>query len=226
MTKKNFTLLNITFPLLMILLTSYTLSAQTKMGFNAGISFANVSGKFVTSTRIPASPGKRNGFTAGILVHATLSTNFGFQTALNFVQKGYTMGQEEGTDNLHFNYLEVPVNLVFNSKLNEGFFIGAGPSIAYGISGKDKFISRGGTTETIKIKFGPGAGEIKPFDFGANALAGYKFKGGLMISGNYNLGLNKINNDDDGSGDGTIKNRYFALKIGYIFSSIKRIGKK
>ena len=43
-----------------------------------------------------------------------------------------------------------------------------------------------------------------------------------MISGNYNLGLNKINNDDDGSGNnGTIKNKYFAIKIGYLFDGSK-----
>ena len=63
--------------------------------------------------------------------------------------------------------------------------------------------------------------KVKAFDFGANAVAGYRMKGGFMISGNYNLGLSKINNDD-GSGDvGTIKNKYFSIKIGYMFGGNK-----
>jgi len=38
-----------------------------------------------------------------------------------------------------------------------------------------------------------------------------------LPAANYNLGLSKINNDD-GSGDGgTIKNKYFSIKIGYFF---------
>ena len=173
---------------LMILLTSHSLSAQTKIGFTAGASFANVT---VKAGGISASPKLKAGITAGLFINAPMSSNFSFQPALNFVQKGYIVKDETGTEKVTFNYLEVPLNFVYNTKINEGFFIGAGPSIAYGISGKDKFDYSGSgmPPENNKIKFGSGAEEVKTFDFGANALAGYKFKGGFMISGNYNLGI-------------------------------------
>jgi Outer membrane protein beta-barrel domain len=206
---------------LMILLTSHSLTAQTKIGFTAGAAFANVT---VKSQGISASPKLKAGITAGIFADAPLSANFSFQPALNFVQKGYIVKDETGTETVNFNYLEVPLNFVYNTKRSEGFFIGAGPSIAYGISGKDKFEYSGTGMPDFneKIKFGSGVEEVKTLDFGANAVAGYKFKGGFMISGNYTLGLNKINNDDGSGNDGTIKNKYFAIKLGYMFSGTKQ----
>ncbi|MGZ6519723.1 MAG: porin family protein [Bacteroidia bacterium] len=205
---------------LMILLTAFSLSAQTTIGVTAGASFANVT---IKSGFISASPKSKTGITAGIVIDAPLSTNFNFQPALNFVQKGYKIKDDVGTETVNFNYLEVPLNFVYTTERNEGFFIGAGPSVSYGLSGKDKIKYSGGSMpdDNQKIKFGSGADQVKAFDFGANAVAGYKFNGGFMVSGNYNLGLTKINNDD-GSGDaGAIKNKYFSIKIGYMFGGNK-----
>jgi hypothetical protein len=200
---------------LMILLTAFCLSAQTSVDITAGTSFSNVT---VKSGFISASPKSKTGITFGIAIDAPLSSNFSFQPALNFIQKGYKVKDETGKETVNINYLEVPLNFVYSTKRNEGFFIGAGPSIAYGISGIDKLTETGMPNDNQKIKFGTGASEVKAIDFGANAVAGYRMKGGFIISGNYNLGLSKINNDD-GSGDaGTIKNKYFSIKIGYCFS--------
>ena len=105
---------SITTPMvLMILLTSYSLSAQTKIGFTAGASFANVT---VKSQGVSASPKLKAGITAGLFVDCLLSANFSFQPALNFVQKGYIVKDETGTEKVNFNYLEVPLNFVYNTK--------------------------------------------------------------------------------------------------------------
>lgn len=203
--------------LLLILITAFSLSAQTTIGFTAGVSFANVTAK---SQGISASLKLKTGFTAGIILNAPLSANFSFQPALNFVQKGYKIKDDAGTETVNLNYLEVPLNFVYSTKKNEGFFIGAGPSLAYGISGKDKvkYAGNGMPDDNEKVKFGSGADEVKEFDFGINAIAGYRLASGFMVSANYNLGLSKINNDDgSGEEDGTIKNKYFSIKIGYTF---------
>ncbi len=207
--------------MLMILLISQFLSAQTTIGLTGGATFANVK---VSQGGISASPKSRTGFTAGLFVDAPLSLGFSFQPALNFVQKGYTIKDEMSstTEKVSFNYIEVPLNFIYSIKKNEGFFVGAGPSIAYGISGEDKTkYGAGMPDDNQKVKFGSGESEVKPFDFGANALAGYKFKGGFMVSGNYTLGLSKINNPSAGDMGGTIKNRYFGVKIGYVFGKTK-----
>ncbi len=206
---------------LMILLTSGYVYAQTTVGISGGASFANVS---IKSGGLSVSPKLKTGITAGLFIQAPLSSNFSFQPALNFVQKGYLIKDGSYKDKLNLNYVEVPLNFVYHTNKDGGFFIGAGPSVAVAMSGKEKITDNDfpeGNGEE-KVKFGSDPEEVKRIDFGANAIAGYKFAGGFMISGNYNLGLSSINNKtDDPEDDGTIKNRYFAIKIGYVFGGAK-----
>ncbi len=61
--------------LLMILLTSYSLSAQTQIGVTAGVTFANVKAKIED---ISLSPKSKTGFTAGLFADVPLSSNFSF----------------------------------------------------------------------------------------------------------------------------------------------------
>lgn len=206
--------------MLMILLASFSISAQTKIGISAGASFANVD---IKSGGFSVSPKLKPGITAGIHAVASLSSHFSFQPALNFVQKGYKMKDDYGTEKVTLNYIELPLNFVFRGKMNEGFFIGAGPSFAYGISGNEKYqyADHSMPDENYKIKFGSGSDKAKPFDFGANAIAGYQFKGGFMLAANYSLSLSKFNNDDGSGDNGSIKNRYFTIKIGYVFGGKK-----
>ena len=197
--------------MLMILLTSHSLSAQTKIGLTAGASFANLKAK---AESISITSDLKPGITAGLFIDVPLSSNFSFQPALNFVQKGGSFKDDFETGKTTLNYLEVPLNFIYNTGTAEGFFIGAGPAMAYGFSGKEKSGS-----EATKIKFGSGDEELKAFEFSANAIAGYRFAKGFMISANYNLGLTSLANAD--SEDGTLKNSYFAIKIGCLFNQSK-----
>lgn len=121
---------------LMILLTSHSLSAQTKVGLTAGGSFSTITAKI---EGVSISPKTRPGFTGGLFADFPLSSNFSFQPAFNFVQKGANEKDETFTDKVGYNYVEVPLNFVYN---NEGFFIGAGPSMAFGLSGKEKYVDK------------------------------------------------------------------------------------
>ncbi|MEP6594645.1 MAG: porin family protein [Ginsengibacter sp.] len=201
---------------LMILLVSVSLPAQ-KIGLTGGMAFANVTAKL---EGMSVSAKMKPGFTAGLFTDFPVSSNFSFQPALNFVQKGSKSGDETYKDKLNYNYLEVSLNFVYN---NSGFFIGAGPSISFGLSGKEEFIDKEdpSNSENTKVKFGSAEEEVKRCEFGANVLTGYKTAGGFMFSANYNLGLNNIANGDAIEG-GTIKNKYFALKIGYVLHDSKR----
>lgn len=202
---------------LMILLTSHPLSAQTKMGVTGGVTFANITAKL---EGVSVSPKTKIGFTAGIFADVPLSPNFSFQPALNFVQKGSISKDDTYSDKLGYSYLEIPLNAIYN---NSGFFIGAGPSISFGLSGKEKFVDKEdpSNSQDTKIKFGSSEEEVKRLEFGANVLSGYKTPGGFMFSVNYNLGLNNIQNGDAIEA-GTVRNKYFAIKIGYIFSGTNR----
>ena len=205
----------------MILLTSHFLTAQTTVGLTGCLSFANVTAK---ASGISVSAKMKPGFTGGLFINCPLSTNFSFQPALNFVQKGSKSSDETYEDKLTYNYLELPLNFVYNTS---GFFIGAGPSIASGLSGKEKYEDKQDPSYSgnTKVEFGSDDDQVKRFEFGANFLTGYKTAGGFLVSANYNLGLtNILNGTSDGSGlfdGGTIKNKYFAIKIGYVFNGRK-----
>jgi hypothetical protein len=139
------------------------------------------------------------------------------------VQKGSKSSDETYSDKLNYNYLEIPLNFVYS---NSGFFVGAGPSISCGLSGKEKIVDKQdpSQSENIKVVFGSNEDEAKRFEFGANILTGYKFVGGFMVSANYNLGLSNVSNvaNSGVNEEGTVKNRYFAVKIGYVFGGTKK----
>lgn len=187
---------------------------NTRFGFSAGATFANYNSKLNgESDKGDSKPG----VTVGVLVDVPVSQHFSFQPAINFVQKGTK--EEEGGEkvSLGVNCIEVPMNFLYNTAGNSGnFFIGAGPSLAFGLSGKIKF-DDGTTSESEDIKFGSGDEDLmKGFDLGANFLAGYAFSNGLFVSANYNMGLSNLN--PSGSDDGTLKSSYFGIKLGFLLN--------
>ena len=200
----------------MILFTSFASQAQTSIGITAGASFSNVK---VKAMNINASPDTKTGITAGLMLDAPLSKNFHFQPALNFVQKGYKAKDDPMKETFNLNYLELPLNFVYDAN---GFFAGAGPSVAYGISGMDKtkWTDHSMPDDNEKIRFGSGVNEVKALDFGANFTAGYKTQSGFLITSNYTLGLSNIANTNSNSPDENvkIKNNCFGIKIGYMFN--------
>jgi hypothetical protein len=208
----------ITLMMLMILLTSHSLTAQTTVGLTGGVSFANVTAK---GGGVSISAKTKTGFTAGLFIDFPLSSNFSFQPALNFVQKGSKSSDETYSEKTNFNYFEVPLNFVYN---NSGFFVGAGPSISFGVSGKDKFIDKEdpSLSETTKIEFGSADEQVKRIEFGVNVLTGYKTVSGFLFAINYNIGLSNIMNSSSDDGGGTLKNKYFAIKIGYALNGKKK----
>jgi hypothetical protein len=201
----------------MILLSSFASQAQTSLGVTAGASFANVK---ISAGGISASPKMKTGITAGLMLDAPLSQNFHFQPGLNFVQKGYTAKDDEAKETFNINYIELPLNFGYYSN---GFFAGAGPSLAYGMSGKDKlkYTDQSIPDEDEKIDFGSGEDQIKQFDFGANVTAGYKTRSGFLIAANYTAGLSNLaNTGSDNTEDKTkIRNNCFGIKIGYLFAA-------
>ena len=208
--------------MLMTLLASGSVSAQTRVGISAGPAFANITAK--SEGISVSSPKLKVGFTAGLFVDALLSSNFSFQPALNFVQKGAMWKDGSAKDKLNLNYIEMPLNFVYNTTQHDGFFVGGGPSLGIGISGREKYTDKDFPEDNSndKITFGSDEDDIKRADFGVNFLAGYKLSGGITVAANYNLGLSNIaNKSDDPENDGTIKNRYFSIKIGYAFGGRK-----
>lgn len=184
-------------------------SQKPQIGFGAGTSLSNYKAK---ENGTDETSDSKIGFTGGIIVNIPAGKNFMIQTGVNWVQKGTTEKGDDGnggTDkiSLTINTIEVPVNFLYN---NNGFFIGAGPSISFAVSGKLK-----ANDISVKAKFGNSDDDImKRLDFGANILTGYQSQGGFLIAANFNQGLsNLIPGNVDNS---KLKSHYFGIKLGYL----------
>jgi len=176
------------------------------VGIQAGASFYYVKETFANS---PIRYGGKIGFTAGVVSSAQIGSKFSFMPSLNFTQKGgtYTHGV-----NLTLNYIELPLNFVYHTNGSSGtFFFGAGPDLAFGVGGTEKFDG-----QEADIHFGTGGDEyLKPFEFSANLLAGYKLRNGLFFAANYNPGISNIANGN--AGVSKFHNHGSVFRIGYLF---------
>jgi hypothetical protein len=203
--------------LIVCLALHFTANAQSaRFGITAGATFANYN---VNVTGGSITEKTRMGITFGVLGDIPLGKNFSFQPAINYVQKGAKNDTTEDGSTINaqtiVNSIEVPLNLVFNARSTSGnFFIGAGPSFAYAISGKYK-LTDGTNSISSDAKFGNTADDdLRSMDIGANFVAGYCFNNGLMLSANYNTGFSNLM---PVASEGSIKSHYFGIKAGFLF---------
>lgn len=207
----------------LLLVTGFVvLNAQNvRFGVTAGTTIASAKAKV---SGISITSDSKVGFTIGVLADIALADQFVFQPGLNFTQKGSKLSVTEGTDKFEskqtLNYLEVPLNFLFQTEAGTGkFFAGIGPGLGFGLGGKskDKETIDGTTTESTEdIKFGTNVDtdHYKPFEFSGNFLAGYELSNGVFVAANYNMGFSNLSIEGNGT---SYKNRYFGIRIGYKF---------
>jgi hypothetical protein len=193
---------------------------KVQLGFTGGLTIANYN---ASTNNIDESSDPKAGFAAGALVRIAVLKHFIIQPEINFVQKGTVDKSNAGGSidkiTLTTGHIEIPVNIMYAS--SKGFFVGGGPAVSLAVSGRLKAES-GGTKVSEKVHFGSGDNDImKGFDFGGNIVGGYKFKNGLLVSINYNLGFsNLISNNNTGTE--TLTSSYFGIKIGYLLNFAKK----
>jgi hypothetical protein len=213
-----------------LLISSTLLFSQTKFGLKAGVNFANVTFEEEGSD-LEVSPSSLTSFHFGGFAEIGLSKSLYFQPGLSISGKGFKFEQSEseggfsGSEKItsNFMYLEVPLTLL--AKFNAGtgkIFVGAGPYLGYGISGKEKYelkIDGPGTefdeseSDSDDIKFGDKEEEYKPLDLGLNFSTGYELANGLFINAGYGLGLNNISNGEGSS----VKHKVVSISLGFKF---------
>jgi Outer membrane protein beta-barrel domain len=203
----------------------FAASAQTEkpvtFGIKAGVAFPNMT---ISSSSTSVSFDTKTSFYVGGTAEFVVSDVISIQPGLTFISKGTKFNSDsfafEDSDfgstekvTLNFNYLELPVNVLANFKLNGSgkIFVGAGPYFAYALSANGKY---GSMKEDIK--FGENDSEFKRTDFGLNFLAGYQLNNGFNIHAGYGLGLSSIA-DTDLSDEITFKNKVFSVGVGFSF---------
>ncbi|WP_336830311.1 porin family protein [Sphingobacterium multivorum] len=156
-------------------------------------------------------------FVTGYL-DAPVSPFFSIQPGLSLQNKGAKWVETSNSElKESVMSLDIPVNLV--AKLPTGgsgnFFVGAGPYVGFGLSGKRKGeqTTQGDIITKVDrdIEFGSGSGkDLKTTDFGVNFLAGYQLTNGFQINAGYGLGLTNL-----APNGGSIKNRVWSVGIGF-----------
>jgi len=210
--------------------------AQVSFGVKAGYSLAGMSSKnaITDNTSEQAHTKTISAFHAGVIADISLTKNFSLQPGLFYSAKGAKVDQLIGggpastpqrvTSTARLNYLELPVNFLYKRALGPGkIFAGFGPYLAYGVGGKIKtnYEHYGHVESEVKFKnkkdIDANIAYVKPFDAGANFIAGYELKMGLLFSVNYSLGLTNTSPYESE----TEKNHYLGISVGYLLHKHK-----
>ena len=217
-----------------IIISSVSLKAQIRYG----VQLHGLLNTASFTAEVDPSPEKdwEFGYGGGIFAEIPISNKLFLKPSLNYQQKGAKTTEDvivgEGglktteKSHLNLNYIELPVLMVYNLKKDSNkWFVGAGPSFGYGISGKaDVFrtthVSSQSQTEFFKTSafkdVDNGGLGLKRFDFGVNAMIGMRIleKGSIQLG--YLHGLSNIASKEDFGGD-KYNNRSFMLTLGYTF---------
>lgn len=198
-----------------------------KIGIRAGVNFQKIYGDNYSGNKVDED--FLTGFNAGITADLLVTPTFYLQPGLLYTVKGTKSKGNNAEITQTRSYIELPVNLLFKPELGSGrLLLGAGPYIAYGVSGKYK--SKTGSTAIeldAKFKNTITAADylngnfyfVKPLDYGANVLAGYELSNGLSIQLNGQLGLARINPKIEAVNvdKSNLKNLGFGVSLGYKF---------
>lgn len=190
--------------------------AQTSslgFGLKAGVNFPKYN--FSGSNSSFETNSSTNFHVTGFL-DAPLGRNFAVQPGISLQGKGgELLNSSVGTVTQNTMWLEVPVNLVAKVPMgNSNFFIGAGPYIGFGLSGKNKYDSDWGSAEE-EFEFGSD-GTLKSTDFGVNFVAGFHLGQGFLIHAGYGLGLSDIRaSNNEFFPEDRLTNRVFSVGLGF-----------
>ena len=181
------------FAILLSVLTIGFVNAQDiKFGLKGGFNASSLSGmeSFIKTAGMIAeeidaddidfstfSTSYKPGFHAGVVAQIGFGSLF-LQPELLFSRMGVTAKMEGESNNLHLNYLQLPVYVGYKKSVGVGLnvLVGAGPYIGYGISGSEDV-------------FDSNEGMFKRFDAGLSFMGGIEFNDMIQITLGYDLGL-------------------------------------
>lgn len=201
----------------------------TSFGLRGGVNLQNINGKDQAGDQLKLNMVPR--FHVGVVVGIPVAPDFYFQPGLLFTTKGAKskdrfLGMDMSVE-YNISYMEVPMNFLYKPMLGDGhFLLGFGPYLAYGIGGKAKFTIGSLSTEE-KIEFTKENGSVsfsnwkyfKSLDYGGNLFFGYELSSGISLQVNAQLGLAKINSDNNSfpNNKTEFRNTGFGISLGYNF---------
>lgn len=209
------------------LLIAASAQKKTTIGIRGGYNLYTIHGR---------NPGGDNfylktedGFHLGADIEFPIAHNVYLQPGILYNQKGanfsdyYYMGQTFHGD-VKLTYIEVPVNVVFKPSVGSGhMLLGVGAYAGRG-TGREAGVDEGMFDVRFTEDVSPAELEQTPFyyrpwDAGANFLAGYQLANNLFAQLNGQIGMKRINPTVSGQWEGKMKHRTmgFGLSLGYRF---------
>ena len=222
----------LTFGTIAILLTASS-NAQ-KARIQAGVNLANVS---VTDNGRVDDANMLTSFQVGIVGDFPIGSIVAIQPGILYTGKGSKVQSGDPNGASYFKqttnpfYFEIPANIVFKFPFGSEshFFVGAGPYLGIGVSGKattegkafniafhnEKSIAfSSDDPTTFNQEEGTGLGVMKRFDYGANGTVGIAGKS-LVLGANYGLGLAKLQSGQTNNEDNNNKHRVLSFFVGF-----------
>ena len=223
----------VTLSMAALLLATGAMAQSTQI--KAGINLANISR---TDDGRVDEANQLTSFHVGVVGDLPIGSVLSFQPGILFTGKGAKTQSGDASTNNYSKattnpfYIEVPANLVFKAPIgtNAKFFVGAGPYLGVGISGKTKIVTERpllGKSEierditfsdddptTLDYEEGAGFGIMRRFDYGFNGLAGIEGKS-IVLGVNYGLGMAKLQSGANNNEDNNNKHRVLSVSIGF-----------
>lgn len=234
-----------------LLLAALGVQAQTtfrigpKLGYNRSFSRFEYPGSDYKTVTMSA----RSGVEAGVVAQLGLSGHWAVQPAVLYSQKGFDFVEKaydapynyyyQGEYSFRFNYLTVPVNLVFSPQSNgQGLQIVAGPYVGFLVGGQysssqsGRYGNSSGASRKQSSQGGVEAGDTyhnrpdEPYvsrgvDVGLQGGLGYSFAGGFQMQASYSHGLRNLGAAYEpgltSSAPPTYRNYAFQLSAAYLF---------
>ncbi|WP_020536815.1 porin family protein [Lewinella cohaerens] len=211
---------------LAVLAIGMAFSLQAQVAVKAGVNFSNMLFEEDDNSIEDLAKNGATKFTAGVAFILPFSDVVALQPELLYTQKGakstYTIAGGEFTNDLTYNYLDIP--LLLRISLGDthgeglGIYLNGGGYVGYAFNGKSKSTSPLGEVES-DISFDDNDDQRR-IDFGA-AVGGGLTLGNLFFDLRYNHGINNILDDDannnNDNGFKKLQHRGLALTAGIIF---------
>ena len=202
------------------LIVSIQLFAQPSIGITAGL---NLPWQHIKSDDGEISYDIFPSFNAGCVADIPLSKNVSLQPSLLLSGKGDRHsgpGWNNTTSTIkhRFYYLELPLLINYAFAINKSkILVGAGPSLAWGVSGHDRLY----TDNNLDFDFNAFDGYFKRFDAGIFCQAAFRKKA-IQASAFCNLGITNIYNNDNpnitpGLPHLVWKNSVVGISLAYLF---------
>ena len=183
-------------------------------GLKAGVAFPNYN---FSGSNSSYSTDAATNFNVTAFLDAPIVSNYLYvQPGVSLQGKGAKLSSGSASFTQNTMWLEVPVNFVFKAPTGNvgSLFVGAGPYVGFGLSGKNKFDSNivGVTSD---VSFGKDK-DLKTTDFGLNFIGGYQLNNGFMIHAGYGLGLTDIRGSNNSYfNDNNLTNRVWTVGVGF-----------